>query len=342
MRASIACVALMAALLAGTQVFAQAVPPIPPPREHPVGEAPLEQHPSPITAEPPATETPSLDPHPAEPAPPTAMPDEPRLPAVEPVRDIPLPPTEPTPATGVEPVREAAPLEIAPDQQVPAPVEVAPAKAPRSTAGEVQLVERNAVAREAYRLSLEALKSHYVDTHNAVKLERVEKELSDLNGVEMYNYLDEVGLAPPTLKPSASIPAADQLYAEGMAFKDYPAFPDEKRGKLKVALQKFRAIISNYPTSDKIDDAAYRMGEIYEGWYYNDFAQAVVCFERCFEWNPKTPFPAYYKAAKLYDQKLMMRDKAVELYRKVINANLDQAHVQEALRRIRELGVNPS
>lgn len=346
MRASIACVALMAALMAGTQVFAQATPPVPPPREHPVGEAPLELHPGAITAEPPAVETPKVEtpkveapkaappaaetpkvepptPNPAEPAPPTGMP-------AEPVKEVPLPPTEPAPVAK-EPTLDIKPVEI----------QVAPAKPVGGTAGEIQLVERIAVAREAYRQALEALKSHYVDTHNAVKLERVEKELADLNGVDMYNYLDEVGLASPTLKPSASITAADQLLAEGLAFKDYPAFPDEKRDKLKVAMQKFRTIIRDYPTSDKIDDAAFRMGEIYEGWYYNDFAQAVVCFERCFQWNPKTPLPAYYKAAKLYDEKLMMRDKAVELYLKVISTDLDKNHGSEALRRLKELGAAP-
>ena len=252
------------------------------------------------------------------------------VPVVDPVVDEAPPATVPT---------DIDALRTTPDPTKAVEMQVPPARSVDSTLTEIELVEKVAVAREAYRLALGALKSHYVDTHNAVKLLRVEKELAELNAVEKYHYLEEVDLAPTDLKPSRSISAADQLYAEAMEFKNYPAFPAEKRGKLKLALQKFRTIISDYSDSDKIDDAAFRMGEIYAGWYYNDYAQAVVCFERCTQWNPKTSFPAYYKAAKLYDDKLMLRDKAVMNYRMVLRTSTDTGQIDEARRRLQALAA---
>lgn len=353
MKALTLLVALMAGLMVGSHVCAQTAAPVPPPKL-PVAEAPLEQHPGAIPADPPAVETPkaetpavetpkietpkietpAVEPHPAEPLPSTGLPTETKAPDA--TKEVPLPPVETA-------AKQPATVDITgvAEEQKPETPAVAVPKVVSGNAGEVQLVEQVALAREAYRQSLEALKTYYSDTHNRAKLDRVEKELAEYSAIEKYEYLNEVGLASPALRPTASITAADDLYKEGMAFKSYPAFPDEKRGKLKLAVQKFRAIINDYPTSDKIDDAAFRLGEIYEGWYYNDFTQALVCFERCFQWNPKTEHPAYYKAAKLYDEKLLMRDKAVELYRKVISSDLDKGHVSEALNRLKELSAAP-
>lgn len=358
MRALVVCFGL-AFLVAtsGTVSGQDTEAPTPPAREHAVGDVPLEQGPE-VTAEEPApVETPSKEtPAPAPETPAETAEERVTVRAVV-IERPPDPPAEEKPVessaapdmTAAKKVAEedlkateAVPVEIetmeeTPDAARPVEMQVAPVKPVRSTLTEVELVERIAVARESYRLSLEALKQHYVDAHNAVKLQWVEQELADLNGVEQYHYLEEVELAGEGLKPIASIAAADQLYREGMEFKNYPAFPPEKKDKLKIALQKLRTIISDYPTSDKIDDAAFRMGEIYEGWYFQDYARAVVCFERCFQWNPKTEYPARFNAAKLYDQRLMMRDKAVALYKQVVLDSQNPQHVEEALRRLNEL-----
>ncbi|NLX58409.1 MAG: hypothetical protein GXY74_04895 [Phycisphaerae bacterium] len=245
-----------------------------------------------------------------------------------------------TPA--VVPAEAAPAVEPAPAMATkPYEVQVPPARPVSAATSEVMAVERVAVARETYRLALESLKQFYVSNGNATKLEWVSKELMGLNSIEQYHYLSEMELAGPNLRPTDSIPAADQLYQEGLDFKNYPAFPDEKREKLKVAVQKFRTIISDYPRSDKIDDAAYMLGEIYEGWYYNDFSRAALAFERCFQWNPKTILPARIKAARLYDQKLMQRDKAVVLYNLVISESTNEEHRREAAQRLNQLAPRP-
>jgi TolA-binding protein len=395
MRASIVCIALVVCLTAVAGLQAQTEkPPIPPPREFPTGDAPLEES-GPITAdespkapadndakaaadearsaaEKAAAGARKIADDAAKPATEDATPktDAAEIPveiptiveAAPPATDVVAPtpgesstevvaeePVAKVTVTDVEPVTEETPvttvptdidtMTTTPDPTKAVEMQVAPARSVDSLLTEVELVEKIAVAREAYRLTLGALKSHYVDTHNAVKLLRVEKELAELNAVEKYHYLEEVDLAPTDLKPSKSVAAADQLYAEAMEFKNYPAFPAEKRGKLKLALTKFRTIISDYPDSDKIDDAAFRMGEIYAGWYFNDYAQAVVCFDRCTQWNPKTTFPAYYRAAKLYDDKLMLRDKAVMNYRMVLRTSTDTGHIDDARRRLQALAA---
>lgn len=207
----------------------------------------------------------------------------------------------------------------------------------RGDSSEAELAERLAVIREQYRLTLQALKQVYVDQSNAKKVRLVEKELEGLAAVEKPEYLSEVQIAPANLVARDSIAAADKLFKEGMDFKNYPAWPNEKRGKLRTAVEKFTTLIREYPTSDKISEAAFRLGEIYEGWYYEDFEKAAVAYERAFQWNPKTILPAKFRAARLYDEKLMRRDKAVELYKQVVLENLYKDDTHRAAKRVLEL-----
>jgi hypothetical protein len=79
------------------------------------------------------------------------------------------------------------------------------------------------------------------------------------------------------------------------------------------------------------------MGEIYEGFYFQDPVRAVQCYERCWQWNPKTIYPAKFNAAVLYDEKLMNRAKAVELYNLVVLEDSNPDHVKQALKRIKAL-----
>ena len=52
----------------------------------------------------------------------------------------------------------------------------------------------------------------------------------------------------------------------------------------------FQQILTSYPESDKIDDAAYRLADMYEGKSYKQYRRAEVYYERCFQWNPNTQF----------------------------------------------------
>lgn len=202
---------------------------------------------------------------------------------------------------------------------------------------EVELVERVAKARKEYTIALKALKDFYMKRGDAYKVQWVTTEMTDLGKVEMFRYLDVSDLAGSGLKPKARIPAADQLFKEGVHYKNYPEFPPTKKDKLKIALKKFETIIRRYPDSDKVDDAAFRMGEIYGGWYFKDYTRAVKFYRRCWQWNPNTKHPARFYAAKVYDEKLKNRDKAVELYNKVIAESSNPTHIKHARDRIIDL-----
>ena len=141
--------------------------------------------------------------------------------------------------------------------------------------GEIGLVDQVAQTRKAYEKALLALKDFYIARGTAVKTQWVDAELQAFNQIPKTQYLGVAELAGPNLKPLKRIDAADQLFMEGISFKNYPAFPPAKKDYLKTALEKFQTIIEKYPESDKIDEAAFRMGEIYGGYYFEDWARAV-------------------------------------------------------------------
>jgi hypothetical protein len=287
------------------------IPPLPPPPIVEKPARPVARTPAPL----PPPETP------AEPAPiakptRTAISDEQTLP--------PLPPMPPDlarerPSVVVTPAvqpKEARPEDI---QKEAVEAQVRPFTETDLTGmGEVGLAEEVARTRKAYTRALTSLKDFYIARGTVTKIEWASAELEALDKVPKIQYLSVAEVAGPNLRPVRRIEAADQLYAEGLHYKDYPAFPPAKKDYLKIALEKFQTVIEKYPQSDKIDDAAFRVGEIYGGWYFNDFARAVEAYERCWQWNPRTEHPALFNAAKIYDEKLTNRVKAVELYNRVV------------------------
>jgi Tfp pilus assembly protein PilF len=94
-----------------------------------------------------------------------------------------------------------------------------------------------------------------------------------------------------------------------------------------------------YPESDKIDDAAFQLGEIHKDYLPKQEALAVTWYERAWTWNPQTPYPARYNAAVVCDYRLNDRDKALELYRQVLAEETDVSKLNRrfAMRRIETL-----
>ena len=99
----------------------------------------------------------------------------------------------------------------------------------------------------------------------------------------------------------------------------------------------FQQVLTSYPDSDKIDDVAYRLGELYESKGYKQYKRAGLYYQRCFQWNPKTHFDARLRAARLYDRVLLDRAEATRLYEEVLSHETDPAQEQEAKKRLLEL-----
>ena len=74
-----------------------------------------------------------------------------------------------------------------------------------------------------------------------------------------------------------------------------------KKSKLLYAVEKFEEIIREYPESDKVDDAAFELASIYEGYYFKDYEAAVHYYVKCYETNLDTDKPARYLAGRIYD-----------------------------------------
>ena len=209
-----------------------------------------------------------------------------------------------------------------------------------SSADEIDLVEKMATNRQAYQRSLQALVQYYDAIGNHEKTTWATEELTALGRIPQYRYIIEM---PTTLKATERIAAADQLYEEAEKLRQdsglipVAALKDEQM--LRAALRKYEELISRYPTSDKIDDAAYRMGTIAEG--FRDYTIALAHYQRAYQWEPATPYPARFKAAEILDKKLRRRAEALRLYQEAIvkEAKFTDLRLM-AERRVQELNTS--
>jgi len=179
---------------------------------------------------------------------------------------------------------------------------------------ETDLIERVATNREAYRQGLVSLIDYYGRTGNNLKLGWARTELAAMEAMPRYNYIIEATVAGPDLKASATIAEADELYAEARELQKEAerliVIKDDDL--LRLALDKYNQLIRKYPASDKIDDAAFKAGEIYD--YFKDYTIALLYYQRSFQWDAATPYPARFKAAYILDIQMHRRAEALELY----------------------------
>ncbi|MCX5637047.1 MAG: hypothetical protein NTX52_05050, partial [Planctomycetota bacterium] len=182
-----------------------------------------------------------------------------------------------------------------------------------AAAGETDLIEQVATNREAYRQGLVSLIDYYGRTGNNLKLEWARKELGALQTMPRYNYIIEATVAGSDLKAGATVPAADELYAEASELQREAerliVVKDDEL--LRLVLDKYNQLIRKYPTSDKIDDAAFKAAGIYE--HFNDYTIALLYYQRAFQWDAATPYPARFKAAYILDSQMHRRAEALEL-----------------------------
>lgn len=134
---------------------------------------------------------------------------------------------------------------------------------------------------------------------------------------------------------------ANTLYAEAVRLEEKagPLMVAKDEALLKKALDKYNQLISKYPKSDKIDNAAFRMAEIYA--YLKDYTNAVQYYQRTYQWNPQTLTPARFKAAYLLDTQLGRRAEALQIYQealsKITKSDEHRQWVTFAEQRVKEL-----
>ncbi len=206
---------------------------------------------------------------------------------------------------------------------------------------EVDIVESLVGHRNEYHRTLASLGRLYAERGNEPKRRMVEDERAGLDRVLTFKYMLDAEIPPASLTSTEQIDEADRLYIRGydLLRRGGHGIPALYREELMIkALKTFKTLIEQYPTSDKIDDAAFYCGEIHSGYLPDQELIAVRWYERAWQWDPQTPHPARFRAARLYDLRLQDRARALELYHAVTHHEaMNTAHVRVATGRIQQL-----
>src|SRR5262249_11676574 len=143
-------------------------------------------------------------------------------------------------------------------------------------------------------------------------------ELKQFHRMSHPPYRLDLDVPNPKLQPLYNEPEANDLYRRALSFKDR-GLDSEYTDNQKRAELLLQELLTRYPQSNRISDAAYMLGDIYESRAFRQLERAAAYYERCFQWNPNTHFEARLRAAKLYDHELKDRPRAIELYRMVLD-----------------------
>ncbi len=190
--------------------------------------------------------------------------------------------------------------------------------APPAGTSEVDVAEEMAINRAAYQKSLELLIGYYNKTGNYTKLERARKELQAFQLMTKYTYISEPILLTGNLQATTPDAAADDLYYAAVDFEKGagPISGFRNQNKLRLALQKYNQLLKEYPTSDKVDDAAYKAGVIMEE--FKDYVVALEYYKSAYKSDPETIYPARFRAARIMDKQLHQYADALMLYKEAV------------------------
>jgi tetratricopeptide (TPR) repeat protein len=207
-------------------------------------------------------------------------------------------------------------------------------------ADDIVPVKRLIAARQEYQTALEELRLFYQRQGDLEHVRWVEEELLSYHRISKRAYRLELDVPPPTLTPTQNIPDANDLFRRAVAFQG-KGWGQESDDNYRRAELLFQQLLTMYPQSDKLSETAYHLGEIYESRAFKQFRRAATYYERSFQWNAQTPNESRIRAARLYDRVLQDRSKAMQLYREEVTHTADPKRLDEARKRLHELGSTP-
>ncbi len=138
------------------------------------------------------------------------------------------------------------------------------------------------------------------------------------------------------IRPVRDIEVANYLFQDGKMYKKSLCIFN-KSSKLLSAIVRFKTVINDYGESDKIDDAAYELARIYNGFYFKDYEGAAYYYVKCYEWNPDTDKPARYMAGRVYDKHLKDYPKAIQNYEMALQTCRVERYRKKAQKRLDKL-----
>jgi TolA-binding protein len=203
-------------------------------------------------------------------------------------------------------------------------------------ANDLELVEKLLMTRRDYQKSLENLRLHYLKANDMERAKWAEEELRQYHRILKQAFRLDLDVPPPNLIGNTNIPEANKLFTAAMTYKDKGWANDyiDNQRRAEILLQK---LLTEYPQSDKIAQAAYELGDIYESKANKQYRRSAAYFERCFQWNTKTTSDARLRAARLYDKQLTDRVRAKEIYLEITTHDVDPKRIAEATKRLQEL-----
>ena len=202
---------------------------------------------------------------------------------------------------------------------------------------DVEFIEKNLAARKEYENSLKKLWEHYKRTGDKQRVKWVEDELLGFHLLHKPSYnLDVQDVPPPSLEAKTNVREANDLYKAAMEYKG-KGIANEYVLNMRRAEVLLREVLDKYPSSDKISDVAYQLGEVYESRAYKQYDRSARYFERSFQWKKGTSTDARLRAAVLYDKQLNERGKATTLYKDVVEHDTDPDRIKVAEKRLTEL-----
>jgi TolA-binding protein len=200
---------------------------------------------------------------------------------------------------------------------------------------EEQVINTIKSSRVSYKNALTELIQFYMDIGYHLRLQKARKELKALNKVPQLKYLtakEDVS----DISPTKNIEEANILFQDGKNYKNILNLTGRK-SKLTYAVARFKKILDEYPESDKTDDAAYELANIYEGHHFKDYEGAAFYYVKCYELNPHTERPARFKAARVYDKYLSDYAEAVRNYEMALETCKETEYLKIAKPRLDEL-----
>jgi hypothetical protein len=228
-------------------------------------------------------------------------------------------------------------IAISPRAQAPATKGGAATK-PSGT--DVELVEHLIVLRRDYQKTLEQLRQVYMRAGDVERGRWAEDELVQYHRIPKHAFILDLDVPPPNLAGHTNVKEANTLLLWAQYYKDKGRGTDyiDNQRRAEVLLQE---LLGKYPQSNKISDAAYMLGDIYESKAYKQYRRAARYYERTYQWNPKTQYDARIRAARLYDNQIKDRQRAIDLYKEILDTEIDPKRHEEANKRLKEL-MNPT
>lgn len=191
------------------------------------------------------------------------------------------------------------------------------------------MVEQMMQTRQAYLQEVRRLEGAYLEAGDTVKANWARRVRLQLEEILNYPWLTAAPVEHRAdVAPVESIPEADSLYNEAYSiYRKVSAIPlagalEGNKEKAREALVMFKRLLHDYPTSDKVDDAAFFCGEIYKEYLREEDPDDELSV-RYYQWaaalDPNTPHAARFQAAVVYDFRRHDRTRALELYHQVLD-----------------------